>query len=1339
MSNQVQNPQEEDSYGITIYQQNINKSLLGQHDLLFNLGRNKYDICAIQEPYIDHNGSTRANPNWITVYPSTHQAYPDATRSLILINTFIFTNNWKQIHIDHPDITAIEYSTNAAKLRIFNIYNDCDNNNALMYLNQYLDNNRPRRSLLQPTRDIWVGDFNRHHPIWDEPRNEHLFNRSNLDKAQTLINLISKHSMAMALPPFIPTLKSHSTGNLTRVDNVFCSEDLIDTIIECRTNITNRPIKSDHFPIITKLNIAPTRFKPVPKLNFKDVDWDELSTNIKQNLATLPKPTPINNIQDFTNRLQNFNKAIWDAINNHVEETKPSPYSKRWWNPDLTKQKRRTAALGRKSHKFHEYSAHPVHEQYRTQRNKYANDIKEAKTKHWKDWLEGLNNTSVWQATKFISGPPTDSAKTRIPTLKIKNPVTKSIIKEASTNKEKGDLFYETFFPVTRPRQDNRPTEEDPHYPEPKWKFKNITNDQIARAIDRMKHNKATKHDTIPNSVFKHAKEYIIPHIGPLFRATFSLKYYPPEWAITDTLILKKPAKTDYSSPSAWRPIVLSNGLARLLNMCLASDMVTMCETHGILPPNHFGARPGRTTTDSIHLLIKTVKDAWRNKAVASALFLDVKGAFPSVNIDKLIHNMRKRGIPKEYTDWLKKRLGARKTILLFDDFQTDLFQVLNGLDQGDPFSVILYLLYNSDLTDITLRGKGENILLFVDDAAIIVTGKNFTENHEKLKNIMTRDNGVLNWATSHNCEFNIEKFQLLDFSKKLIPHPFLIKKRIPAPRNTLKLNNHKIESKDTAKFLGVILDNKLNWKSQGASAIAKGQDWLIKFKRVAKTTGGIHPKLFRQIYTSIALPRILYAADLFLTPQRLAGRLFEDNNSKSIAIKKLISTQRKAAILITGALSTTATDAANTLANLLPIPQLIEKIRYNSAIRMASLPNTHPLHKAIGNAAKRLVKRHPTPLHDLFHRYNINPSNQEQIRATRFDTHWKPIITTRVTTNADRAKEKAANDNTEYQIFTDGSGMDNKIGASAVLYKNKIMINHLRHCLGDIKQHTVFEGEVVGALLASKLIEKHRGINYVTIYADNRALIAAITSQKPTPGHYLMDDIHNIVATLKKNRPNLRITLKWVPAHKGVIGNEKADIEAKNAITEGGSHIRDLPPILTKNLKYSRSASKQEFNAKIKEIIQQLWTQSPRYPHMKLTSPSPMSNKHIDLITKMPRKYASIITQLKTGHIPLAKYLYRIGKTDSPICPACRQESETIIHFLIHCPAYHTQRQKLRYETGGRNIDITSLLTKPKPMKALIGFIKQTRRWRSIQPLDEEEIEQDQRPHPTAPDTHPT
>ena len=259
--------------------------------------------------------------------------------------------------------------------------------------------------------------------------------------------------------------------------------------------------------------------------------------------------------------------------------------------------------------------------------------------------------------------------------------------------------------------------------------------------------------------------------------------------------------------------MVLSNGMARLLNSCLTLDVVTMCETLNILPANYFGAWPGYTTTDSIHLLTKTVKDLWRKNQVTSALLLDIKSTFPSVDITRLAHNMRKQGIPKEYREWLGRRFKDRQTTLMFNRFYSDPFSIQNGLNQGDPFLGILYLFYNSDLLKIPDIKLNERMLLFIDDAAILVTGKDFSATHDKLHNIMTRTNGIIDWASLYNCKFRVKKFQLLDLTKKKVPQPLNSRRKVDTPCKALKLGNQCIPSMDTTRFLGITLDNKLSWK----------------------------------------------------------------------------------------------------------------------------------------------------------------------------------------------------------------------------------------------------------------------------------------------------------------------------------------------------------------------------------------------------------------------------------------------------------------------------------------------------------------------------------------------
>jgi hypothetical protein len=120
------------------------------------------------------------------------------------------------------------------------------------------------------------------------------------------------------------------------------------------------------------------------------------------------------------------------------------------------------------------------------------------------------------------------------------------------------------------------------------------------------------------------------------------------------------------------------------------------------------------------------------------------------------------------------------------------------------------------------------------------------------------------------------------------------------------------------------------------------------------------------------------------------------------------------------------------------------------------------------------------------------------------------------------------------------------------------------------------------------------------------------------------------------------------------------------------------------------------------KTQAQKIWESSPQYGKMKKTDPKTPSNSYIKLITGLPRKLASILSQLWMGHTPLAKHLHSIGINASPICPECLQGEESVQHFLLHCPAHQGARQTLCSNTGSRNVNIT-LFTSPKTLYALL------------------------------------
>ncbi|KAH7918416.1 hypothetical protein BV22DRAFT_978632, partial [Leucogyrophana mollusca] len=75
-------------------------------------------------------------------------------------------------------------------------------------------------------------------------------------------------------------------------------------------------------------------------------------------------------------------------------------------------------------------------------------------------------------------------------------------------------------------------------YPPPACEFVNVSDAQILRAIKKLSPYKAPGPNGISNSVFTHCAETLIPYMGPLFRATFTLGVYPREWKLSATIVL---------------------------------------------------------------------------------------------------------------------------------------------------------------------------------------------------------------------------------------------------------------------------------------------------------------------------------------------------------------------------------------------------------------------------------------------------------------------------------------------------------------------------------------------------------------------------------------------------------------------------------------------------------------------------------------------------------------------------------------------------------------------------------------------------------------------------------
>ena len=107
------------------------------------------------------------------------------------------------------------------------------------------------------------------------------------------------------------------------------------------------------------------------------------------------------------------------------------------------------------------------------------------------------------------------------------------------------------------------------------------------------------------------------------------------------------------------------------------------------------------------------------------------------------------------------------------------------------------------------------------------------------------------------------------------------------------------------------------------------------------------------------------------------------------------------------------------------------------------------------------------------------------------------------------------------------------------------------------------------------------------------------------------------------------------------------------------------------------------------------------------------LSNKYQKLIAEYGRVQASMVTQLRTGHVPLNAYLHRIDKIDSPLFPHCSLDSKSVHHFLFNCRAWRAKCWCMGKVLGHEAKSLRHVLSSAKGIDELLRFLGRTEQFK--------------------------
>ena len=125
---------------------------------------------------------------------------------------------------------------------------------------------------------------------------------------------------------------------------------------------------------------------------------------------------------------------------------------------------------------------------------------------------------------------------------------------------------------------------------------------------------------------------------------------------------------------------------------------------------------------------------------------------------------------------------------------------ITTGVPQGSVLGPVLFLIYVNDIGNVIVNSK-EKLMLFADDSNAFVVNKTLKELKHNAEILMLK---LSAWFATNKLTLNLEKTNFSIF------HP--PRKKIPVAFDNIQVLGVTIKRVSHVRYLGILLDDKLNW-----------------------------------------------------------------------------------------------------------------------------------------------------------------------------------------------------------------------------------------------------------------------------------------------------------------------------------------------------------------------------------------------------------------------------------------------------------------------------------------------------------------------------------------------
>lgn len=473
---------------------------------------------------------------------------------------------------------------------------------------------------------------------------------------------------------------TYPNGTKAQLDHILINKKWRNSALNCEAYNTFLSIGSDHRPITAKIRLS-LRANVIKKTKKIQYDWSQLLTddNIKT-AYSVEVTNHYNALQDLTDdntsntQYNNIIEAHSRAAETHVP-VKPRKKRRVPWEDQNITEKREELK------RFHAYMVKNPTIENEAKAEEMKKELDDAYLKEQEEYVKEkisiIQNAHINQQSRLAWATVNEvSGRKKTASGQIK----------AKSAEERVKLWKEHFQKLLGqpPDIDDKPTEKV--FDTLPMETGNFTYLELRTAIKSLQNNKATGLDGIPAEVWK---------VGCLDQQLLEVcnKTYhgeaPNIWLKGG--ILPFPKKGDLGITTNYRGITLSAVAAKIYNKMLLNRLKPHIDP--ILRKNQNGFRSNRSTTAQILALRRVIEGIKEKNLPAVITFVDFRKAFDSIHRGKLMKILIAYGVPEPVVSAIEVLYTNTIAKVLSPDGDTEEFEILAGVLQGDTLAPFLFTI----------------------------------------------------------------------------------------------------------------------------------------------------------------------------------------------------------------------------------------------------------------------------------------------------------------------------------------------------------------------------------------------------------------------------------------------------------------------------------------------------------------------------------------------------------------------------------------------------------------------------------------------------------------------